>query len=217
MNELNEHQSYSKINPFTAIWLKTRETIRYVIEEKTIGYVIMLILLSGISSAFLGTFQSGEGFGMPTWAIIVGAVIISPFAVLIGVSIMSAIYLVVGKLFKGTATYTEMFKAVGTAMIPQIWLLPVVLIWIIVSPDTFFSQSGAGGFSGVLLTIVFSIILAIVSVWSIVIQSKAIGEAHRISSWKGFFTLLIPSVIIGIIVFAIVIFFVILIIGAASY
>lgn len=215
---MNEEYSYTKVNPFTAIWLQTRNTVRYVIEEKSMGYVYMLILLAGVASAFISMYQGQDGLGLPIAVMVLGAVIVSPIAVLIGIAIMSGVYLLVGKMFKGTAAYQEMFKAVATSMIPQIWLLPVLIIWMIFSPDSFFSDLNSEPMGGgaVFFTILFAIIMVVITVWGIVIQSKAIGEAHHFSSWKGFFTLLIPSIIIGILVFVLFLIIFFIIIGAAS-
>jgi hypothetical protein len=205
MAQIREKQSYEKVNPMTAIWLKTRETVRYVIEEKSMGYVILLMILSGISSGLTGAFDTEMNQMIPVWGIILGSAIAGPIFILVIYAIMAGIYLVAGKLFKGIGTYEEVFKASGAAAIPQIWLLPVYLIWILAAPDTFFAQPAGATAEGHIIPILGSIILAVVTIWSIIISSKAIGEAHRISSWKGFFTIMIPSIFIGIVIVIIVI------------
>lgn len=216
MNEQHETTYNSKLNPFFSVWLNTRNTVRYVIEEKSMVYVFLLILLTGVTSTFVSMYQGTDDIGVPIGILIVGSAIISPIAVAIGIAIMSGIYLLVGKLFKGTGTYIELFKAVATSMIPQIWLLPLFIILMIVSPDLFFAGSEPASNGAIFFMAIFAVILAVVTVWGIVIQSKAIGEAHRMSSWKGFFTLLIPSVIIGLVVFVFIFIILFLIIGAST-
>ncbi|MBZ5201891.1 YIP1 family protein [Planomicrobium chinense] len=215
MVQFKEKESYGEVNPFTAIWLKTRKAVRYVIEEKSMGFVILLMILSGISSALVGAFDSEMNQMMPVWGIILSSVIAGPIFILIIYAIMAGVYLITGKLFKGTGTYMELFKAVGAAAIPQIWLLPVYLIWILAAPATYFAEplgtSGGGG--ELVITLVGSVLITVVTIWSIFINAKAIGEAHRISSWKGFFTIMIPSIVIGIIIVAIVVLIAILFIG----
>ncbi|QDY46486.1 hypothetical protein FK545_17415 [Planococcus glaciei] len=89
------------------------------------------------------------------------------------------------------------------------------LIWILAAPSTYFAEplgtSGGGG--ELIITLVGSVLITVVTIWSIFINAKAIGEAHRISSWKGFFTIMIPSIVIGIIIVAIVVLIAILFIG----
>lgn len=216
MNEQHETTYNSKLNPFLSVWLNTRNTVRYVIEEKSMVYIFLLILLTGVTSTFVSMYQGTDDIGIPIGILIVGSAIISPIAVAIGIAIMSGIYLLVGKMFKGTGTYVELFKAVATSMIPQIWLLPLFIILMVISPDSFFAGSESASNGAVFFMAIIAVILAVVTVWGIVIQSKAIGEAHRMSSWKGFFTLLIPSVIIGLVVFVFIFIILFLIIGAST-
>ncbi|MDN7228064.1 Yip1 family protein [Planococcus liqunii] len=215
MVQFKEKGSYGEVNPFTGIWLKTRETVRYVIEEKSMGFVILLMILSGISSALVGAFDSEMNQMMPVWGIILGSIIAGPIFILLVYAIMAGVYFITGKLFKGTGTYTELFKAIGVAAIPQIWLLPVYLIWVLAAPATYFAEplGTSGGAGELVITLVGSVLITVVTIWSIFINAKAIGEAHRISSWKGFFTIMIPSIVIGIIIVAIVVLIAILFIG----
>lgn len=216
MTEIREKQTPEQVNPFTAIWLKTRKAVRYTIEAKTMGYVILLVLLAGIGSGLMGLQSSGLNDTVPTWLFLIGTIILFPILGLIGTAITSAVYLVVGKLFKGRSTYTEMFKAVAAAMIPYIWLAPVLILWVLIAPELYFADpfmmvepSGAAVASSIL----YGVILVVISIWSIVIQSKAIGEAHQFSSWKGFFTILIPGLLIGFIVIVIAFLFFMLLVG----
>ncbi|TWT25932.1 Yip1 family protein [Planomicrobium sp. CPCC 101110] len=210
MNEMKEKPHYEKINPFTGIWIRTRETIRYVIEEKTTGYVLLLIVLAGIVNALIGVFDPQVSGTMPLWSIFLIGCVFGPIAGIIGVAILSGIYLIVGKLFKGTSTYTEMFKAIGATAIPSIWFAPVFLIGYLAAPDMMLVDTNAD-ISPISFVIggLMAIASIVLGIWSLIIQSKAIGEAHRISSWKGFFTLLIPGVILFILFAALALFFIV--------
>ena len=42
------------LNPFTDIWLRTRETVRFVIEQKSFKFIILLIVLTGFASGLIG-------------------------------------------------------------------------------------------------------------------------------------------------------------------
>ncbi|QDY46487.1 YIP1 family protein [Planococcus glaciei] len=108
-SNLKKKKSYGDVNPFTGIWLKTRETVRYVIEEKSMGFVILLMILSGISSALVGAFDSEMNQMMPVWGILLGSIIAGPIFILLIYAIMAGVYFITGKLFKGTGTYTELF------------------------------------------------------------------------------------------------------------
>lgn len=220
MNDIREKHPSGRVNPFSAIWLQTRKAVRYVIDGKSAGYAIALVLLAGIGSGLMGMQSSGLDDMMPVWAILLGALLLFPVVSLVSTAIVAALYLVVGKLFKGTGAYMDLFKAAGAAMIPYIWLAPLLILWILISPETYFTDpfavSQPGG-AAIASAVLYGIGASIIAIWSIVIHSKAIGEAHRFSAWKGFFTLMIPAVIFGIIVFAIVLLFFIFMAGATIF
>ena len=65
----------------------------------------------------------------PAIGVIIGALLLGPLSAVAGIAIISGIYKLLGKLFGGVGTYSEMFRAVVTSSIPQIWLLPMWLIW----------------------------------------------------------------------------------------
>lgn len=194
-------QKEHDINPFTDIWLRTRETVRNVIQYKSTQYIILLIVLVGFASGLVGLMNSRNADREP-WAAVLQALITGPIGSAFGFFIGAAILVLVGRLFKGKATYPEMFKALVTAQIPQIWLLPLLIIWAFAAPATFFADRMA--VEGDPIVVIMSIVMAVVSIWTFVIVCKAVGEAHQVSSWKGFFIVVIPGVIITIFVLIIV-------------
>lgn len=214
---MNKTESYENLNPFTAIWTRPRATVRSVIEEKSSSFIFLLIVLLGFAGGLLSTMGSEQAF--PVLGILLGSLILGPIGIVVSVAIGSGIYLLIGKLFKGKSTYTEMFRAVLAGQIPQIWLLPVTILWMLLSPGTYFLQPGELPFTNSdSLSLVFIIIIAIVSVWTFVIQCKAIGEAHRFSAWKGFFVILIPSVlVIAVIAGLFILFFSVFLPSVGSY
>ncbi|ANU09710.1 hypothetical protein A1A1_15783 [Planococcus antarcticus DSM 14505] len=191
------------LNPFTAIWTRPRASVRYVIEEKASSFTFLLIVLSGFVGGLLSSLDS-EQF-LPVGGIFLLALLGGPIGAVVSTAIGSGIYLLVGRLFKGEATYTEMFRAVLTGQIPQIWLFPMLVFWMLLFPETYFLQSGEMPFEdGDLLSLLFILILGIVSIWTFIVQCKAVGEAHRISAWKGFFIIVIPATVFIVIIVAII-------------
>ncbi|ANU27152.1 Yip1 family protein [Planococcus versutus] len=195
------------LNPFTAIWTRPRETVRYVIEEKESNFSFLLIVLSGFVAVLIGNQGAEQGF--PLLGVLLMALLVGPLAAIVGTSVGAGIYLLIGRLFKGQATYKEMFRAVLTSQITQIWLIPFILLWILLSPETYFLQAGEMPFENESpLSIILTLILSVVSIWTFFVQCKAIGEAHRLSAWKGFFIIAIPAIvfiaIVAVIIIAIV-------------
>ncbi|EGA90808.1 hypothetical protein GPDM_03380 [Planococcus donghaensis MPA1U2] len=42
-----------------------------------------------------------------------------------------------------------------------------------------------------------------IAIWTLFVQSNAVGEAHRFSAWKGFFVIVIPAILFVEIIVAI--------------
>ncbi|KAA0959148.1 YIP1 family protein [Planococcus sp. ANT_H30] len=199
-DQLKTTEYQDNLNPFTAIWTRPRETVRYVIEEKESNFSFLLIVLSGFVGGLLSSLDS-ELF-LPVWGILLLALLGGPIGAVVSTAIGAGIYLLVGRLFKGEATYTEMFRAILTGQIPQIWLFPLLLFWMLVFPETYFVESDQLPFEDTnLLSMIFFLVLGVVSIWTFVVQCKAVGEAHRLSAWKGFFIIVLPGIVfIGVIV-----------------
>ena len=189
------------LNPFTDIWLRTRETVRFVIEQKSFKFIILLIVLTGFASGLIGMMNERSSEMVP-WAAILQALVTGPIGSAFGYFLGAAVLVLVGRLFKGTATYQDMFKALATAQIPQIWLLPLLIIWLLASPDTFLADRT--DVEGSPIVAIMSIVMAVVSIWTFIIVCKAVGEAHQVSSWKGFFIVVLPGILITIIVLILV-------------
>ncbi|MGX7594286.1 Yip1 family protein [Planococcus plakortidis] len=189
------------LNPFTDIWLRTRETVRFVIEQKSFKFIILLIVLTGFASGLIGMMNERSS-EMAPWAAILQALVTGPIGSAFGYFLGAAVLVLVGRLFKGTATYQDMFKALATAQIPQIWLLPLLIIWLLASPDTFLADRT--DVEGSPIVTIMSIVMAVVSIWTFIIVCKAVGEAHQVSSWKGFFIVVLPGILITIIVLILV-------------
>lgn len=195
MDELEKEQ---QPNPFTAVWLNTREAVRWVLAAKAWPYFFFLLYLAGISVGFISLSQSAM-LELPLGAALLSAFLIAPVLLLIAAAFMSILYLWFGKIMKGSAAYPAVFKAVIIGMIPQIWLLPAILLLGIIAPEIFLPQTPKEDPFSVFLYAAYFVILLAASLWSIVIQSKAIAEAHRMATWKGFLTLLVPSAVMWVI------------------
>lgn len=213
-----KQEEVEKLNPFFSIWLSTRETVRYVLDHKDLKYSLTLAAIAGIPTGISGASEWSKNFDISLWLLIMGIVVLGPIFGLIGLGFGTVIYTWVGKWFGGSGTYKEMAQAMGIIIIPSIWLTPYWILSFIFVRNNLFIMNPLEITSGAIFWLFFSGLLTITfSVWMIVIQSKAIGEVHQFSSWKGFATLIIPSIIIGIIVFIIAFTIIFSFIGMTTY
>ncbi|MGE7836644.1 Yip1 family protein [Viridibacillus arvi] len=207
MNELQETKQQEVLHPFFSIWLHPKKTARYILDHKGLGYAIIFILLGGMASVLFSAMDS-ESLDLPTWAILLICLIGGPFIGLFSSAIGAGVFLLIGKLFKGKATYKEMFKVMGLSSIPHIWLAPILLLWMAFSPETFFRlDSDYLEVKNLLITLISSLVSFCVTIWSFVINVGVIAETHRFSNWRAFFTIFIPGFVVFVILLIIVIIF----------
>lgn len=216
-HELKQEQ-VEKLNPFFSIWLSTRETVRYVLDHKNLKYSLTLAAIAGIPNGISGASEWSKNFDISLWLLIIGILVLGPVLGLIGLGFGTVIYTWVGKWFGGSGTFREMAQAMGVTIIPSIWLTPYWILSFIFVRNNIFMMNPLEITSGsIFWTFFSSLIIITFSVWMIVIQSKAIGEVHQFSNWKGFATVIIPSMLIFLIVFIIVFIFIFYFIGMSTY
>ena len=98
-----------------------------------------------------------------------------------------------GKLFKGTGSYTDIFKALSVGYIPFIVLIPFYTIWLLVDTEGLLMMNVE---PNAVISIITLLLTAVMSIYSIVIQIIAVSEAHRFGIWKAIFTLFIPGILL---------------------
>src|SRR5690606_30888173 len=105
-------------------------------------------------------------------------------------------------------TLGDMAKAMGVVTIPAIWLSPYFILSSVITYNGNQVDPLSGISASMIIWMIFSALIMIVfAIWMIVIQSQSIGEVHQFSSWRGFATLMIPSIVFFIIAFIFVMMF----------
>ena len=187
------------MNPFLSVWLHPKQTARYVIEQKSLFYVIMLVIFGYIASAFSG-FENTELYPdfSYVWIFLI-VLILGPILGIIMMFITSGITFFVGKLLKGTGSFWDIFKACSLSSIPAIITGPLYILWMFVSPESFFYATETSAFA-----IVMGIIMIVIAIWSVVIIVAAVAEAHQFSIMRSIVTLIIPAILLVIFIFVVI-------------
>jgi len=201
-------QERPKVNPFLSVWLHPKQTARYMIDEKSIGFAILIMSIGYIGSSLSGLIDPKFMTDFSLWILALLCVIFAPIAGIIGTSFSTLIFWLFGKLFKGTGTFSDLFKGLSLTAIPFIVLIPLYLIWLIASPETLMDTNSVDTIPWLLL--ITGLVSLILAIWSLVITVGVVAEAHEFEIWKAILTVIIPSIILFIIFF---IFFIILIFG----
>ncbi len=184
---------FEKLNPFLSVWIHPRRTTRYVIENKSLLYT-MIVISVGFIGLLLSLLVDSELYpSLPMWGIILLVIVCSPiFGLLLNALYALELWLF-GKLFKGTGTYKDIFKSISLFNIPYAFIIPFYILWLLIEPTSLFFEYKDGKFY---LPIIDLVLNTILSIWCFVIAIPIVSEVHNISNWKSFFSLLLSSLLL---------------------
>ncbi|HSX03153.1 MAG TPA: Yip1 family protein [Rhabdochlamydiaceae bacterium] len=189
------------VNPWTAIWVRPRETIQKIVNfDPRYGFIFLAgvygfnMLMQVVQSLSLGAEFSLTG-------ILVGALILSPFLGMLMLSIMALLLQWTGRWIGGKGKYLPIRAALAWSNVPNIVNIVLWLILAFYFKRAVFVNGFAGtSFQGSEMLLVTSVFLfqTILSIWSFIILIKSLGQVQGFSAWKGLFNVLIPFFMIGI-------------------
>lgn len=189
------------VNPWTAIWVRPRETIQKIVNfDPRYGFIFLAgvygfnMLMQVVQSLSLGAEFSLTG-------ILVGALILSPFLGMLMLSIMALLLQWTGRWIGGKGKYLSIRAALAWSNVPNIVNIVLWLILAFYFKRAVFVNGFAGtSFQGSEMLLVTSVFLlqTVLSIWSFIILIKSLGQVQGFSAWKGLFNVLIPFFMIGI-------------------
>ena len=201
------------MNPILSIWTQPKKTVQYMIDNKGLGFGVVIMLLAALSSSIMSFSDTGflEGFSLPeilTIAILSALIISIP-----AWFITAALYTWIGKLLGGTGNIRNMCLVVAAGAIPSIWLMPLGIIAVAMYGELLFAAP-PGDFVFTNMSIgfyfLYNFLLFAIGIYGLVILSKGIGLAHNFSSWRGFGTVMI---FIGILIIIAILFIMLIFAG----
>ncbi|MEG0681865.1 MAG: YIP1 family protein, partial [Eubacterium sp.] len=123
------------------------------------------------------------------------AIVSAVFTLLIGAAFIAFFYWIIGKLFKGIGTFKDLYKGAMITSMPFILIVPFALVWLFMSPETYLDTKLTSGTTMILMIIV-SVASFIASVYAFILTIVMISEVHKITKWKAFFTMILPTLIL---------------------
>ena len=183
------------INPWLTIWCSPRQTItrilkvdpsyRFVWLSAIYGFPMLLQISQSLSLSFY--------FSWPI--IMTGALILSPFAGMLGFTIIAGLLFWVGRWIGGTGNFISIRAAVSWANAPNIvtglsWLVLIALFQDRIFYDGFMQRSFAGREQAVLSFV--AALQFVIAVWSFVLLLKTLAEVQRFSVWKALLNVILP-------------------------
>lgn len=203
------------MRPWWSVWVRPRETYRYVWAHVPASTVVTVAMIGGIFSALDRAATRSAGDGMPLGALLVICVLVGPLSGLLMLYLSSWLVGITGRWIGGTGNSERVRHALGWA---QAMVVTLGVFWVpnilIFGPDMFTSEMPTLDQTPQLLWVFMGIALleVIGGVWLMVCGFKMIGEAHRFSAWKA----LGASLIAGLLMLLPIIFIAGLIIAMTS-
>lgn len=185
--------------PVLSMFRHPKLTILFTLKYKPLSYFIKVGIIGTFASSLVGFLGVQLKGGITLGDVVYSSFITSILMYLISVTLMAVIALFIGAAFGGKAKFKPLFRAFSLTLIPFIWILPILLFWMQLSPNTFFDLSFTNAtMVDLLFGIVGPLSLLVSFIWTLIVSLQAIAIVHRFSKWKSFFTLLLMFVTVGV-------------------
>ena len=194
--------------PILSIMVKPRETIRYTLNHKKFSYSLYVGAICGFASALTALYGTPYQYDYSLGEMVYSSFITGVLYYLLLNLILAALSSAIGAVFKGKGNVKTLFQTLCLTSIPYIWLMPIILFWMQLAPQTFFKVNNiAWEMTDYLMLYVGSFCILAASIWTFILTIIGVSEAHQISKWKSFFILLLASIMSSIVLGMFLIFF----------
>ncbi len=180
----------SDINPWLGIWIAPKKTIRSILDTHPRKWILLFSIVAGALGGLLLPLilkpQLSSFFIMLVLIIgVIGGAILG----LLSLYFEGWIYTLTGSWIGGKGTFVDLKCAVGWKNYPSILTALLYGLTILAIPNPW-------------LEALFGFLYLVFGIWGFIILVNLVGEAHRFSAWRGFFTVIIAMILV---IFAILI------------
>jgi hypothetical protein len=193
------------LNPWVSIWIRPRETIRWIVETDPTRQVILLAALSGIAQSLARASERSLGDIISVPIIFIIALIAGSIGGILSLYIGGALLRWTGSWFGGQAASEEVRAAIAWSSVPIIWSLLLLIPELALFGEELFTSATPRIDANPLLQFLllgFVAVEIVISIWAFVLFLKCLGEVHRFSAWKALGAVVIPGLVLVGIVFA---------------
>lgn len=191
-------------NLLQSIWLRPKDTLRFILEKCPDKYVVQLLIIGGAISALGNTLDGEPLFNVGPWFSLVIVVIIGAIFGPLANMIFAAILSMVGRWIGGKGNYNRTLTIVAWSMVPNIAGVVLLFFQIGFFGPYFAFYSGdivivALGLTKSEMILYFLAFLSVVvSIWAAVLLVIGLSLAHNFGIGKAILNLVIPVLIIVI-------------------
>lgn len=212
------------LNPFLSIWRQPRETIRYLLVNKSFWYIAIISFFGAWASGLVSSVDekstkdlSELTFTKPNLFVeIIMSALSGVVAIFIGAAILAFFYWIIGKIFGGKGVYMDFYKGSMLTMLPYGIMLPLLLLWLIIAPNSFYGITVDSSAIDIIFTLLFGIVAVVLTIFVFIITVVMISEVHQFSKWRAFFTMIIPIVLLVIFIFVLLAIVATIVLGSIS-
>jgi hypothetical protein len=208
---LEENIQLTDQDIFTRIWTSPRMVFKFINDNHYDKHVTVLLLLSGISSAFDRDILKNMGDLMPLFAVVMTCIVLGGLFGYIINYIYAALMSWTGRWVGGEGDTPSLLRMLAYAMVPSIIALIFIIPQVMIYGSEVFKSDGdivsADVLSNIILyaSMLFEFILGVFSFVFCVIGTS---EVQKISIGKAILNLLLPLIIIMVPIIALVLLFV---------
>lgn len=182
----SEMQMTRTINPLVGMITQPRATVRDILDTDPGYQVHTLAIVGGVAAQVMSYLIAPFGFG----GSLVAQAAIGAVSGLVGLYVGGAVYGWVGRLLGGRGTAREVRAALAWSQVPILWATLLMIVGSMVRAGLRLNDSSG------LVTLV---IVAVAQFWVMVVQLKAIGEAHDFSAWRALAMMMIIGVVLALV------------------
>ena len=184
------------MQPVLMIAKYPRATIRFCIMFKPLIYFFFIGIVGAFSSQLSNFVNEDYPFQFTLGDIVSSSMIFSVIVFVFSTLISAALMQFFGKTLGGKGNFKQMFRALCLTYIPFIWILPALLFWMQLSPESYFVIPGIELTIGdQLMTYAGPILIVSASIWSLFLIVKAIQEVQRLSLLRSIVSFLLLVVV----------------------
>ena len=173
------------MQPVLMIAKYPRATIRFCLMLKPLFYYFFIGIIGVFAMQLATIIGTPYPSGFTLGEVVSGALLYSVIVFTISSVISAAVIHIIAKALKGTAKFKFIYRAICLANIPFIWILPILLFWMQLSPQSYFVVEGSSLsiFENSLL-LIGPFLIFCASIWNLFLIFKSIQEVYRFSLKK---------------------------------
>lgn len=210
LGDSQENKLLTDKEVFTKIWSSPRQIFKFINDKNYDQYMILLLLLSGISRSFDRASMNNMGDTMSIWALVGICIVAGGLFGWLSYYIYAALMSWTGKWLNAKGDTDSILRMLSYAMLPSIIALIFLIPQIAIYGNEIFKADGditsAGWLANIFVygSILLEFVLGIITIVFCVIGTS---EVQKLSIGKSILNLLLPAFVIIVPILAIVLLF----------